>query len=123
MNAPATEPPTQTVKTSIADKEVYACECRVTEFKTMWGQEGPTKIPSVKAQLAGGFIGTVFHKHGATADGEKLTALPAWQLDKMVKVELVGKHIPATGKLLVFVNKIEFVEAQPVTPAGDEDLG
>jgi hypothetical protein len=72
----------------------------------------------VKAEVKGGFVGTVVHLGGATIVDGKLKENPAWQVEKPVALTLFGKKA-SDGRIAPVVESIALAEGQPATQDGE----
>ena len=71
-----------------------------------------SKRPSVKVEVSGEFNGIIYHVDGARAvDGGDLAANPVWQMERPIRVHLLGKK-QSNGSVVVFVDKAELAPAQ-----------
>lgn len=96
-------------KTKLAAGETLTVTGKVVEFTVL----KINKQPSVKAMIdTDGFKGTVYEIGGAGMMGDKMTAKPAWQLEKPVTIHLGGRAVASQPDPIVFVEKIAIVESE-----------
>jgi hypothetical protein len=107
---PTPEPPKQAAQRAfLTDGEVIDVVCKVKDVMPFNAKIGDTVTPSVQANVAGGYFGTVFAIGAATADGDKLTAKEPWVVGREVKLKLRGKHSAKLNKVQVVVDSAEAV--------------
>jgi hypothetical protein len=117
--APAKQPAAEkpATLTALADGQRVTVLCDVQSFTAKAMTVDGVPKPTIAAELTGGFAGKVYHIDGGhfnspgNADSAAgITADPLWQLEKPVKVTLLGKKTK-NGAVAVLVEKLE---------AGDE---
>jgi hypothetical protein len=90
-------------RTSLNDGETFVCTVAAEDIAPMMiGNR-----PSVQIEVGGGYRGTVYHVGGAKADAqnpEQLLVDPVWQMDRPVRVELIGKKQNAGGTMTFVKN-------------------
>ena len=109
-------------KTALKDGEKFIAVCRVVSFKADMVKSGGVDLPSVIAEVDGEFKGKVYHLNGAPlADGQQIPA-HAWQTDKPVVIELLGKaRKDPAAPCTIFVEAIKIHEPVAQTaPAAQE---
>jgi hypothetical protein len=91
-------------RTSLNDGEVLICTIAAEDINPiMIGTK-----PAVALDVGGDFRGTIYHVGGARSDPENPSQLlvdAVWQLDRPVKVELVGKS-QSKGGVMTFVRNV-----------------
>jgi hypothetical protein len=86
--------------------------CKIESFVTHLPKVQGVETPSVRAEVSGDYIGTVFHLGGATTlpDGT-LVANPLWNIDRRMALTLEGRVNVKTGNVGAVVREIAEVEA------------
>lgn len=107
---PATEPK-PTVK-SLKDGERGVFVCSVNDCAAFTPKVKGVVTPSVKAEVAGEYAGTVYHLGGAALIDGKPVAQQEWQIQRKVRLTLVGALNVNTKALQTLVEKIEFAEGE-----------
>lgn len=97
--------------------ETITVEAMVDQFKVVTGVRAGQPWPYVTADIVSPELrGQVDMTDGAVKDGH---AIPEWQLDKPVRLALLGKKYK-TGAIRNVVTKIEVLEAAGDTPQGED---
>lgn len=124
QDAAATPPPETKTKTEpkarafLKNAEEITVACVVVDVQTLVANIANVPTPTVQVTVRGGFTGTIYDFGGATAEGDVLTAKPAWKAGNALTLTLLGKLNTKSGKVLVRATKVE--EAKSESPAAME---
>lgn len=110
--APAAAPAKEAL-TTLAEGQRVTVICQIEEFVAKMLNVKGAPAPCIKARVSGEYVGEVVHLGGGVLNGDKISAPPAWQLEKPVGLELLGvKNTSAGGKIFAQVQSIEIGQAQ-----------
>jgi hypothetical protein len=107
--APEVAPAAPATRAFLQDGESLTATVRVTGLKAAVMKSGEVSIPTTKATLTGGFVGDVYHKDGAKAEGVGYVPLPPWKVGAELTVTLLGQK-NKSGAVLAYVQAV--AEAQ-----------
>lgn len=104
-DAKAAKEPVRALKAGETNKFI----CNVIDVTTKMVKVAGVPQPTVIAEIAGEYVGKVYHFGGATVEGEALKADPAWQLNQPVEITLFGRE-QSNGAVVSTVSAIAIAE-------------